>query len=294
MSRSRALGTLSVQGLYKYDETLFEHFNVPENVNKLTAIGYIIMNTHELEVIYPDIDAMKEAIKYWCQAEMPIWNDLMKLQEKEYEPLENYNIWEDRHEVYQRDVTENGTAHESEKNDGSKNNWKTNNDKDTMDRWETDNLNDSSTSLDSETENITDNSTDNTVHSVAAFNAVGQDKAQFAHSDYETAQSTENRTDNTNSNTTRTSADTNHVSASTVEEKVQHENEQTNGTNDKWNTDTNSTDRDDDTEVHSHSHGNMGSFSFQELIKAEREIREFNIYQYIADSFKMRFCLLVY
>lgn len=40
--------------------------------------------------------------------------------------------------------------------------------------------------------------------------------------------------------------------------------------------------------------GNIGITSTQQLIKEEREIAEFNIYFYIAESFKERFCLLVY
>lgn len=40
--------------------------------------------------------------------------------------------------------------------------------------------------------------------------------------------------------------------------------------------------------------GNIGITSTQQLIKEEREIAEFNIYFYIAESFKQRFCLLVY
>jgi hypothetical protein len=40
--------------------------------------------------------------------------------------------------------------------------------------------------------------------------------------------------------------------------------------------------------------GNIGLTSTQQLIKEERDIAEFNIYSYIAGSFKERFCLLVY
>lgn len=40
--------------------------------------------------------------------------------------------------------------------------------------------------------------------------------------------------------------------------------------------------------------GNIGVTSSQQLIKEEREIAEFNIYDFICNSFKKRFCLLVY
>lgn len=40
--------------------------------------------------------------------------------------------------------------------------------------------------------------------------------------------------------------------------------------------------------------GNIGVTSSQELVTRQREVALFNIYQTIADSFKKRFCLLVY
>lgn len=40
--------------------------------------------------------------------------------------------------------------------------------------------------------------------------------------------------------------------------------------------------------------GNIGLTSTQQLIKEEREIAEFNLYSFIIDEFKQRFCILVY
>ena len=40
--------------------------------------------------------------------------------------------------------------------------------------------------------------------------------------------------------------------------------------------------------------GNIGTTMTQQLIKAEREVSQFNIYDFICDSFKRRFCILVY
>lgn len=40
--------------------------------------------------------------------------------------------------------------------------------------------------------------------------------------------------------------------------------------------------------------GNIGVTATQELIQKERDIADFNIYKYITDSFKKRFCILVY
>lgn len=42
------------------------------------------------------------------------------------------------------------------------------------------------------------------------------------------------------------------------------------------------------------THGNIGVTTSQEMIEAERKVAEFNIIDYIVQSFKRRFCILVY
>lgn len=43
-----------------------------------------------------------------------------------------------------------------------------------------------------------------------------------------------------------------------------------------------------------HIHGNIGTTTSQFMIEEERRVVKFNIYDYIIDSFKKRFCLMVY
>lgn len=43
-----------------------------------------------------------------------------------------------------------------------------------------------------------------------------------------------------------------------------------------------------------HAEGNIGVTTTQQMIEQEREIRKFNIYDYIVNEFKTRFCILVY
>lgn len=44
----------------------------------------------------------------------------------------------------------------------------------------------------------------------------------------------------------------------------------------------------------SRTHGNIGVTTSQQMIEEERRVVEFNIIDYIVDSFKRRFCLLIY
>lgn len=41
-------------------------------------------------------------------------------------------------------------------------------------------------------------------------------------------------------------------------------------------------------------HGNIGVTTTQQMLQSERELRTFNIYDYIALDFKSKFCILVY
>lgn len=50
----------------------------------------------------------------------------------------------------------------------------------------------------------------------------------------------------------------------------------------------------DNTERTLHSRGNIGVTTTQQMIEQERKIADFNIYDYIVQSFKNRFCLMVY
>lgn len=51
---------------------------------------------------------------------------------------------------------------------------------------------------------------------------------------------------------------------------------------------------DGDTNSTGRTHGNIGVTTSQQMIEAERRVSEFNIIDYIIQSFKRRFCILVY
>lgn len=58
---------------------------------------------------------------------------------------------------------------------------------------------------------------------------------------------------------------------------------------------SNSNSKDTGTESRTlHSKGNIGVTTTQQMIEQERNISEFNIYDYIVRSFKRRFCLMLY
>jgi hypothetical protein len=89
------LSLLTVEGLYNYDNTLFDGFNVPGGLVKQIAINTILMRTRELEILYPDFFYMKNRITIWSNKYQINWKKLYDTTVLEYNPIENYDRMED-------------------------------------------------------------------------------------------------------------------------------------------------------------------------------------------------------
>ena len=89
------MSLLTVEGLYNYDNTLFDGFNVPNGLVKQIAIDAILMRTRELEILYPDFMYMKNRITIWSNKYQITWKKLYDTTVLEYNPIENYDRIED-------------------------------------------------------------------------------------------------------------------------------------------------------------------------------------------------------
>lgn len=89
------MSLLTVEGLYNYDNTLFDGFNVPDGLVKQIAIDAILMRTRELEILYPDFTYMKNRITLWSNKYQNNWKKLYDTTVLEYNPIENYDRVED-------------------------------------------------------------------------------------------------------------------------------------------------------------------------------------------------------
>lgn len=87
--------TLSIAGLYSYDSTVFDNLQLPTGVTKADVVNNILMECAELEIIYPDLPFLKSAIGQWSTMELPVWNRIAALEDIEYNPIENYDRYED-------------------------------------------------------------------------------------------------------------------------------------------------------------------------------------------------------
>lgn len=90
--------TLSIKGLYDYDNSIFDGMLLPEEYEEYRdlIINMILTECSELEIIYPNPEFMKNMIVAWSEKNLPYWQRYFDLLTEEYDPLHNYT----RHTVH--------------------------------------------------------------------------------------------------------------------------------------------------------------------------------------------------
>lgn len=104
--------TLSIRGLYEYDDTIFSKMVFPSelaNADRQLVIDNILVECAELELLFPDWNFMNDAIEMWSKTELPTWERVARVAFAEYNPIENYDRNENAvdTENRQRDTTRN-------------------------------------------------------------------------------------------------------------------------------------------------------------------------------------------
>lgn len=199
--------------------SLWDNFNVPSGVSKQVAVNAILSECSELELVYPDYDAMRAAIANWSVRRLPIWEKLYLTTTLDYDPIENYNRveeWSDTSE--QTTESKDGvTQKASSKSSG-------------------------------------------TGHSTITSSVKGYDSEQFVGKQQDVTEALDG-TEN----------------SSTAESNTKRE------------------DAGKSNSVHKgYVHGNIGVTTTQKMIREEREIVNYDIYQVIVQDFQERFCLMVW
>lgn len=277
---------ISPLGLYQWDETVFDLMEVPAELDKQTIIDNILAQTAELEVLYPNPVVFKNLVAVWSRKELPVWERLYKTTTYEYNPIENYNRYEEGSTGGAGSTTHAGTDTTT----------------DTTTHAGTDNINRTSTDGGTETESTTSHiaqsgrdsvtGTDTKSHWIAGYDAptpTATDDGLFKQTrDEDSATTTTNYgkvEDGTGSNTTTFGKTVTENEAKNYGERITRQGGYTHG----------ETVRTSNEGTHTlHAHGNIGVTTTQKLIREQRSIDLFNLYDIIIESFKMRFCILVY
>ena len=79
--------SLSVLGLYNFDSSLFDEMAYPSGFTseeKQTVVGNILMECAELEFLFPDFTAAKQAIGIWSRLNVAVWERIFTAANLEY------------------------------------------------------------------------------------------------------------------------------------------------------------------------------------------------------------------
>lgn len=82
-------GMLSYMGMYNYDGTLFDGWQLPDGVELETLKPLLFMECAELEALYPVANIFKQLLQAWSTAKLPSWERVAAALAAEYSPIEN-------------------------------------------------------------------------------------------------------------------------------------------------------------------------------------------------------------
>lgn len=99
--------TMSILGLYRYDDSIFDTLETPFDDNA-DLINAILLECAELEILYPDSDFMKWAIGAWSKVENVTWKKIYATESLEYNPIENYDRFEEISDTFQGSEKDTG------------------------------------------------------------------------------------------------------------------------------------------------------------------------------------------
>ena len=83
--------TMSLLGLYNWDSSILDGLIVPDGVDRKTLINNLLRECAELEVLYPQPNAMKFFVSEWAKERLPVWEKLESTLHYEYDPISNYD-----------------------------------------------------------------------------------------------------------------------------------------------------------------------------------------------------------
>lgn len=99
--------TISILGLYNLNDTLFDDLTLPDDVDRDILLNNLITELAELELIYSDFNFMKFMIGVWSRKELPTWERIVRASNKVYDPIENYDRYEEWNDNVNRNATNN-------------------------------------------------------------------------------------------------------------------------------------------------------------------------------------------
>lgn len=153
---------IPLMSLYNYDNSIFDGLSLPEGINKETLIDKIMIRGGEYESIYTSVPFLKSAISNWSATHRHLIDKWLEVYNKDFEPLENYDRFEEWSDDGNNTTKGKGTTTGSDNAHAQGNVTGTN----TVSAYNTNNLvNDNGTSQGNTTDTTSSTQTDSTTES---------------------------------------------------------------------------------------------------------------------------------
>lgn len=300
---------LSPLGLYQWDQTIFDLMQIPSALDKPTLVDNLLAETAELEVLYPNPVVLKNLVGVWSAKQIDIWNRLYATTQYEYNPIENYNRYETGSDSGTGRTTHSGTDTTTETTTHGGTDGRTEaittGGKDTLDMSRRDGGTETENTTSSVEQGGQDEVTGNDVkgHWIAGFDSQpsgqsdGLVKQTRDEDDAHTLTEYGKTEDGTGSKTTtfgktETNKDETTYGRTENVQETKTYGETVNKSGGLTHGEQVATTNEGEHELH--AHGNIGVTTTQKLIREQRDIDLFNLYDIIIEDFKMRFCILIY
>ena len=112
------MAKITLIGMYNFDNSLFDGMVLPDGINKEEFVASLLLRDGEFEVLYPDFTFLKGAIGIWSAKWRHTFEKWLEGQNAEWNPIENYDRYEEFDDVKGRDLTHT-TTHKQTSNESS-------------------------------------------------------------------------------------------------------------------------------------------------------------------------------
>ena len=85
----------TLMGMYNYDDTIFNEMILPTGIDADLFKQSLLIEKGEFEVLYPNPDFMKNAIKIWSSKWFRTFSEWLKGTQAEWNPIYNYDRYEE-------------------------------------------------------------------------------------------------------------------------------------------------------------------------------------------------------
>lgn len=126
---------IGIENYLNPEKSVFDDMQLPDNIDKETLIGAIMMRCQEFELLYSDPVFLTTAVKLWSMKHYRTFEKWVEALNIQYDPLHNYDRTEEYTDTHAGDFNRTGTSSDSGSSNSNRsdNNTMTNNLTDTND-----------------------------------------------------------------------------------------------------------------------------------------------------------------